>query len=136
MDGGDITLLIGSGSTDRVLNTAAVVDFAILNGGSEVPMQFPANVELGIRYDLDPQDLDMYSVFYIPDSGEPVKMDIAGYEDGYVYFYTNHFSTYALVYEGSENTADGGTSPILTVAVILIAIVAAAGVLAYRRHAA
>ena len=126
--GGDATLRILSTDVDSGLNCVAVVDFALLDGGSVVPVQFPSFAELGIKYEMHPWELDDYAVYYIPDSGEPVRMEISGYEDGYVYFYTDHFSTYALVYEGSDHPAVDVIGVLIGILLVLVPLTAVVGI--------
>lgn len=82
------------------LNIVSAIDCSLYDEyGTREPTHFGVNVEVGIKYDLNVDDLEYYSVYYIPSSGSAQKIEIAGYEDGYVYFYTEHLSTFALVYD-------------------------------------
>lgn len=69
-------LRIRTADVESDLNTVAAVDFSVISGGRTANMRFQNCVELGIAYDLNPDDLDKYAVYYIPVSGDPVRMEI------------------------------------------------------------
>lgn len=129
---GDSSLRIRTVDINSDMNVIAAVDYSLLDAkGNYINTEFDNYVELGIKASIDTKYLDKYSVYYVPDEGEWVKIDIEGYENGWLYFLTDHFSTYVLV---AEEQQEGSSHNILFAAIgILIVIAAIAAVAATVR---
>lgn len=118
--GKDVTLkaeLKTSGT--GIENAQAVIEVTLTgstfeNGKAKVAVPFTTAVP-------DGKELKVYYI----DGNNRTEMD-ATYENGQVTFTTNHFSTYAIVFEDASSPSEGGfpTWIIAVIAVVVIALVA------------
>lgn len=103
-----VTIMVSSiDIPSRAKGASAAVDASVLVNGVKKATEFGVPVLIGIAYELkDGQDLKDLRVYYLPDSGSPVLMRGAYYDEGTVWFETTHFSDYVVVF-GELPTGSG-----------------------------
>ena len=86
-----------------------VFDLSITVGGTKVTDFGNGTVTVSLPYvPADGEDTDKLTVYYIDDDGNAVEMEGTYYDasNGCVIFETNHFSTFAIVYDESVSFND------------------------------
>ncbi|MGN1045160.1 MAG: leucine-rich repeat protein, partial [Candidatus Methanomethylophilaceae archaeon] len=88
---------------------------------------FGGTVTVTLPYDLPTgYDSDEVAVYYIADDGTMERISCT-YSDGYVTFSTDHFSVYAVMYEG-EPVKEGFPMPVLAAIAAILIILALSAV--------